>query len=71
LGKVSDSKRGLKYTRAGTILQIGLVNITEAKIHDQNGIGQLVFSKGTIIVEDRAYFDLMLHRIAENILLLH
>jgi hypothetical protein len=44
-----------------------LVNITEAKIHDRYGIGQLVFSKEQL-VEDRAYFDFTLHRIqAENI----
>jgi hypothetical protein len=54
-----------------TILQIpDLVNITKAKTHDRYGIGQLLFLKGTIVVEDRAYFDftLMLHRIqAENV----
>jgi hypothetical protein len=40
-----------------------VVNISEAKIHDRYGLKQLVFQKDTIIVEDRAYFDLMLHRI--------
>jgi hypothetical protein len=42
-----------------------LVNIPEVKTHDRYGIGQLVFSKGTIVVEDSAYFDftLMQHRI--------
>ena len=47
-----------------------IVNISEAKVHDRYGLKQLVFPKGTIIVEDRAYFDfsLMLHRIkAENV----
>jgi hypothetical protein len=47
-----------------------VVNISEAKVHDRYGLKQLVFPKGTIIVEDRAYFDfsLMLNRIkAENV----
>jgi len=39
-------------------------------MHDRYGLGQTIFAKNTIIVEDRAYFDfmLMLNRIhAENI----
>ena len=47
-----------------------VVNISEAKVHDRYGFDQLIFPKGTIIVEDRAYFDfsLMLNRIkAENV----
>jgi uncharacterized LabA/DUF88 family protein len=42
-----------------------LINITEAKIHDRYGLGNNVFEKGTIIVEDRGYFDfgLMMSRI--------
>jgi len=41
-----------------------MVNITEAKVHDSKGPAQQVFAKGTVIVEDRAYFDfsLMLQR---------
>jgi hypothetical protein len=48
-----------------------VVNITKAKLHDRYGLGQLIFAKGTVIVEDRAYFDftLMLQRIkTENVL---
>ncbi len=43
-----------------------VVNISEAKVHDRNGLEQLVFPQNTIIVEDRGYFDftLMLNRIA-------
>lgn len=43
-----------------------MVNITEAKVHDSKGLAQQVFAKGTVIVEDRAYFDfsLMLQRVA-------
>ncbi len=47
-----------------------VVNISEAKVHDRHGLGQLIFSKDTIIVEDRAYFyfSLMLNSInAENV----
>ena len=69
---VRTAKGGLKiHTCWDDNLQIpDLVNITEAKTHARYGIGQLVFSKGTIVLEDRAYFDftLMLHRIqAENV----
>jgi hypothetical protein len=43
-----------------------IINITEAKLHDSKGLLTLVFSKGTIIVEDRAYFyfDLIKQRCA-------
>ena len=47
-----------------------VVNITEAKVHDRNGLEQLIYPKDTVIVEDRGYFDfsLMLNRIkAENV----
>jgi len=47
-----------------------VVNITEAKVHDRYGLKQLIYPKGSIIVEDRGYFDftLMLDRIkAENV----
>lgn len=45
-----------------------VVNISEAKLHDRYGLGQYIFPKNTIIVEDRAYFDflLMLNRIAAD-----
>lgn len=33
------------------------INITEAKLHDSKGLETQIFPKGTIIVEDRAYFD--------------
>ena len=47
-----------------------MVNITEAKLHDSKGLAQSVFRKGTVIVEDRAYFDfLLMHQriMAENV----
>jgi len=45
-----------------------VINITEAKMHDNKGMENNVFEKGTIIVEDRGYFDfsLMLKRIKAN-----
>ena len=49
-----------------------VINITEAKTHYNKWMENNVFEKGTIILEDRGYFDfsLMLKRIkAENILL--
>jgi len=53
-----------------TMMIPDVVNITPAKLHDRYGLEQLVFAKGTIVVEDRAYFDfdLMLQRVkAENV----
>jgi hypothetical protein len=53
-----------------TLMIPEVVNISQAKVHDRYGLKQLIFPKGTIIVEDRAYFNfsLMLHRIkAENV----
>jgi len=53
-----------------TLMIPEVVNISKAKVHDSRGLEQLIFPKGTIIVEDRGYFDfdLMLNRIkAENV----
>jgi hypothetical protein len=66
------AKGGIKlHTSWDTHMMIPeVVNITEAKVHDRNGLEQLVYPKDTIIVEDRGYFDftLMLNRIkAENV----
>lgn len=47
-----------------------LVNISEASVHDKRGHPQTVFAPGTIIVEDKGYFDfsLMMQRIhADNV----
>ena len=70
--KFRTAKGGLKIHTVWDD-QLGLpdlVNITEAKLHDSKGLMTQVFKKGTIIVEDRAYFDfdLMLQRNnAENV----
>ena len=70
--KFRTAKGGIKiHTCWDDHFQIpDLVNITDAKTHDRYGLGQLIFPKRTIIVEDRACFDftLMLNRIhAENV----
>ena len=70
--KFRTAKGGLKIHTAWDD-QLGLpdmINITEARTHDRYGLQNNVFAKGTIIVEDRGYFDfvLMMARIlAENI----
>ena len=65
--KFRTAKGGIKiHTCWDDNLQLpDMINITEAKLHDRNGLNQLIFPKGTIVVEDRAYFDfsLMLARI--------
>ncbi len=70
--KFRTAKGGIKIHTCwdDTIMLPEMVNITEAKVHDRYGLSQLVFTKDTIIVEDRAYFDfdLMASRIkAENV----
>lgn len=70
--KFRTAKGGLKIHTVWDD-QLGLpdmINISEAKVHDRYGLENNVFDKGTIIVEDRGYFDfaLMMNRInAENI----
>jgi hypothetical protein len=39
-----------------------MINITEAKVHDRKGVKDFIFDKGTIIVEDRGYFDFSLFK---------
>jgi len=70
--KFRTAKGGLKIHTCwdDTMMIPDVVNITPAKLHDRYGLEQLIFAKGTIIVEDRAYFDflLMLQRVkAENV----
>jgi hypothetical protein len=70
--KFRTAKGGIKIHTCwdDTMMIPDVVNITPAKLHDSYGLAQLVFSKGTIVVEDSAYFDfgLMLQRVkAENV----
>ena len=57
--KFRTAKGGLKIHTVwdDTLGLPDMINITEAKIHDSKGLENQVFPKGTIIVEDRAYFD--------------
>jgi len=57
--KFRTAKGGLKIHTVwdDTLGLPDYINITEAKIHDSKGLTNQIFSKGTIIVEDRAYFD--------------
>lgn len=68
--KFRTAKGGIKIHTCwdDTTMLPDIVNITPAKLHDRYGLEQLIFTKGTIIVEDRAYFDfsLMLQRIKSD-----
>ena len=57
--KFRTAKGGLKIHTVwdDTLGLPDYINITEAKIHDSKGLDNQVFPRGTIIVEDRAYFD--------------
>lgn len=66
--KYRTAKGGLKIHTVWDD-QLGLpdlVNITEAKIHDSKGLMNQIFKKGTIIVEDRAYFDFELMKLRQE-----
>ena len=70
--KFRTAKGGIKiHTCLDYALMLpDLVNISEAAVHDKRGHPQTVFAPGTIIVEDKGYFDfsLMMQRInADNI----
>lgn len=70
--KFRTAKGGLKIHTVwdDTLGLPDYINITEAKVHDSKGLTSQVFPKGTIIVEDRAYFDFELIKqrgIAKNI----
>ena len=70
--KFRTAKGGIKiHTCWDDSLQIpDIINITYAKVSDRSGLENNVFAKGTIVIEDKGYFDfkLMLSRImAENI----
>ncbi len=70
--KFRTAKGGIKIHTCwdDTMMIPDVINITPAKLHDRHGLKQLIFPKGTIVVEDRAYFDflLMLQRVrAENV----
>lgn len=57
--KFRTAKGGLKiHTQWNETLMLpDFVCIIEAKVHDSKGFEQIVFPKGTIIVEDKGYWD--------------
>lgn len=57
--KFRTAKGGIKiHTQWDEVLMLPeLVNITEARVHDRYGFQQVVFPKGTIIIEDKGYWD--------------
>jgi hypothetical protein len=57
LAKFRTDKGGIKiHTQWDEAMMLpDLVNITEAAVHDSRGFEQLVFEKGTIIIEDKGY----------------
>lgn len=70
--KFRRAKGGIKiHTCWDDALMIpDLINITPARVSDHRGLADHVFSRGTIIVEDRGYFDfrVMVARIkADNV----
>lgn len=63
--KFRTAKGGLKIHTVwdDTLGLPDYINITEAQIHDSKGLRSQIFPKGTIIVEDRAYFDFELFKL--------
>ena len=57
--KFRTAKGGIKiHTQWDESLMLpNLVNITEASTHDKKGFKQVIFPKGTIIIEDKGYWD--------------
>lgn len=57
--KFRTAKGGIKiHTQWDEAMMLpNLVNISEAKVHDSKGFEQVVFPKGTIILEDKGYWD--------------
>ncbi|AMS25852.1 hypothetical protein AEM51_01365 [Bacteroidetes bacterium UKL13-3] len=57
--KFRTAKGGIKiHTQWDEAMMLSnLVNITEASVHNSKGFEQVVFEKGTIIIEDKGYWD--------------
>lgn len=57
--KFRTAKGGIKiHTQWDEAMMLpNLVNITEASVHDSKGFEQVIFEKGTIIIEDKGYWD--------------
>ncbi|NLB49014.1 MAG: IS4 family transposase [Erysipelotrichia bacterium] len=57
--KFRTAKGGIKIHAQWdeAIMMPNLVNITEAAVHDRKGFDSAIFSKNTIIIEDKGYWD--------------
>lgn len=57
--KFRTAKGGIKiHTQWDEAMMLpNLVNISEAAVHDRKGFEDVVFPKGTIIIEDKGYWD--------------
>ncbi len=57
--KFRTAKGGIKiHTQWDEAMMLpNLVNISEADIHDRKGFEDVIFPKGTIIIEDKGYWD--------------
>lgn len=57
--KFRTAKGGIKiHTQWNEAMMMpDLINITEPAIHDRKGFENIVFPKGTIIIEDKGYWD--------------
>jgi len=69
--KYRTAKGGIKIHTCwdDSVMLPDMVNISEGKLSDRHGLANMIFSKGTIIIEDRAYFDFSLMKqriISEN-----
>jgi len=62
--KFRTAKGGLKIHNVwdDTLGLLDYINITDAKLHYSRGLISQIFHKGTIVVEDRAYFDFELFK---------
>jgi len=62
--KFRTAKGGLKIHTVwdDTLGLPDYINVTDAKLHDSKGLVSQIFPKGTIVVEDRAYFDFELFK---------
>ncbi len=67
--KFRTAKGGLKIHTVwdDTLGLPDYINITDAKLHDSKGLASQIFPKGTIVVEDRAYFDFDLFKRRNNV----
>ncbi|MGI8600183.1 MAG: IS4 family transposase [Chitinophagaceae bacterium] len=63
--KFRTAKGGIKIHTCwdDTLMIPDMINITEAKLHDSKGMHRRLFDKGTIIVEDKGYFDFELMKL--------